>query len=79
VTPGHGTREARNSCEWSDGEWDGWIRMWVSASARCAHVGALVGAAGRDWARAVISAMGEARREREGKASTVWWYGRTKG
>ena len=32
--PGHGTREARKSCEWSDGEWDGWVRMWVRASAR---------------------------------------------
>lgn len=36
---GHGTREARKSCEWSDGAWDGWVRTWVRASVRCAHVG----------------------------------------
>jgi hypothetical protein len=61
---GHGTREARKSCEWSDGEWDGWVRMWVRASARCAHVGAGAGAASRAWARGLASAMRDASRRR---------------
>jgi hypothetical protein len=58
---GHGTRDARKSCEWSDGEWEGSVRMWVRASLRRAHVGVgLVGAVrARRWA--LVSAMATAR------------------
>lgn len=55
MAPGNGTREARKSCEWSDGEWDGWVRMWVRASVLFAHVGS----AGLASARALDSAMEE--------------------